>query len=184
MNEVWQIFSTHIPFLKFAFNFDIHAFVLMNNHYHLIASTPDWNLSDGMSYFQREISRELNRQGNRINRNFAGRYFKCNLKNSHHFLNCYKYVYQNPLRAGIVSRCELYPFSALHEIIGYRRTMIPIFDDQILFEPNLDAHLKWLNTLPLEEDVNSIRLALKKGVYNLRKNPSTKKPNRLEEGLL
>lgn len=184
MDDVWNTFENHLFFLKNAFDFEIHAFVLMNNHYHLLVSTPKINISDGMAYFQREVSRELNRKGNRINRTFAGRYFKCNLKKYHYFLNCYKYVYQNPVRAGLVAKCEHYPFSSLHGLLGFSQQNIPMSEDDLLFNGSVSNHLNWLNTPPDDGDLESMRNALKKGVLKFRKDPITRKDNRLESKLL
>ncbi len=75
MSEVWRIFESQLYFCKHAFNLKIYSFVLMSNHYHLILSAPDCNLSEAMQYFIREVSRELNRCGNRINRTFSSRFF-------------------------------------------------------------------------------------------------------------
>lgn len=180
MENVWEIFSNQLYFLHHAFKFKIHSFVLMANHYHLIVSTPDLNLSEGMAYFQRECSRELNRQGNRMNRTFAGRYFKSHLANEHYFSSCYKYVYQNPIRKGIVDRCENYRFSTLHGLLGQAHLIIPIVEDTLLFSQDLIEYLKWINEMPNPRDLESMRNALRRGVFKLRKRLDTCGPNTLE----
>ncbi len=58
--------------------------------------------------------------------------------------------------------------------------MIPVAEDEMLFEDQDGQHLKWLNELPSETDLESMRGALKKGEFKLRKDPATKKQNRLE----
>ena len=184
LDSVWETFSNHLYFLCRGFNFQIHSFVLMNNHYHLLASTPQLNISSGMAYFHREVSRELNKKGNRINRTFAGRYFKCHIGSFHYFMNCYKYVYQNPVRSGVVRQCESYPYSTLSGLLGLSRMEIPVVEDTLLFEDDLHNTLCWLNETPEKVDLDSMRSAINKGEFKLRKDLKTKKPNRLEMGLL
>ena len=184
MDLVWNIFSDYLFLLKFCFSFRIHSFVLMSNHYHMLISTPDQNLSVAMAYFHREISRQLNRHGNRINRTFAGRYRKCLIGNYHYFLNCYKYIYQNPIRSGQVDTAENYKFSTLNGKLGFNRLLVPVENDTLLFEGSLTENLTWINQVPQKDDLDSIRCALMKGKFKLREDLNTKKPNRLENSLL
>ena len=55
------IFGIYINVLEECikrFNIRVHAFVLMNNHFHMIVSTPDKNIGDFLKYFrQRSISK-------------------------------------------------------------------------------------------------------------------------------
>jgi len=184
MDDVWDIFTSQLYFLKFAFNFKIHNFVLMNNHYHLLVSTPDRNLSLGMAYFQREVSRSLNRQGNRINRTFAGRYFRSYIKKRHYFINCYKYIYQNPLQAGLCERVETYKYSSLSGLLGLTPQAIPLEEDSLLFDGNLMEHFNWLNERVSDTDWDHFGKALKRGTFQLGKEKSTNRANRLETELL
>lgn len=57
MNEVWDIFCHEITETHKKHNLLIHSFILMSNHYHLIASTPDSNISQCMQHFMRECGR-------------------------------------------------------------------------------------------------------------------------------
>ena len=184
MDSVWEIFCNQIYFCQRAFDLKIHSFVLMSNHYHLLVSTPQLNLSQAMAYLNRECSRDLNRLGNRINRTFAGRYNKSYLGSYHYFLNCYKYVYQNPLRANLVSRVENYKYSTLGGLLGSYPMLVPLVEDTILFEGDLQETLTWLNKAPEDRDLESIRNGLKHGRFQLRRDIMTRHQNRLEVELL
>jgi len=59
LDEAWDLFSNYLHFIHSAFEIKIHSFVLMSNHFHLIASDPNLNLSKAMGIFMKEI-------GNRI----------------------------------------------------------------------------------------------------------------------
>lgn len=184
MDETWEIFERWLYFSKHAFNLEIHSFVLMSNHYHMLVSTPDHNLILALTYFHRELSRDLNRCGGRINRNFSGPYFKCRLQSYHYFLNCYKYVYQNPVRAGLVDRAEDYKFSTLSGKLGKFPLLIPVVNDSLLFEGDLSKNLLWINKEIDPQDLDSMRGALKKSEFLLRKDLLTRKSNRLETAFI
>ncbi len=65
MDTVWNIFSEELYLTNKYYNLQINAFVLMNNHFHLIATTPDANISQCMQYFMKNVSLRLSRAGNR-----------------------------------------------------------------------------------------------------------------------
>lgn len=184
MDDVWRIFNEQLYLVNHAFNLQTHCFILMSNHYHWIASTPELNLSPAVGYFQREVSRQLNREGNRINRTFADRFFRSHIGNYHYYTNCYKYVYQNPLRAGLVERVEDYKYSTLNGKLGFNHLLIPVAPDTLLFDGDFAKQLEWLNRRPGKEDEETMRKALRRGIFSLPKDLNTKKPHRLESELL
>jgi len=47
-------------------NWAIHAYCLMDNHYHLLVETPDGNLSKGMRQLNGVYTRRFNRQHGRV----------------------------------------------------------------------------------------------------------------------
>ena len=52
----------------------IHAFALMDNHYHLVLETPRANLVDGMQWFQNTYTRRFNVKHKVCGHLFGGRY--------------------------------------------------------------------------------------------------------------
>ena len=74
--RVWEIFCEELTRTSNHHELLIHSFVLMSNHFHLIASTPKANISQCMQQFMQRSSRRLTKEGNRINETFAGRHFK------------------------------------------------------------------------------------------------------------
>jgi putative transposase len=160
MPEVWQIMSEQLHFLTHAYSVKIHAFVLMNNHYHLLMSTPEANLSDAMEWFGRETSRQLVKQSSRLNQTYGGRFFRSILKSNLYYLHAYKYLYANPLKAGLVSRVEDYPYSTLRGLLGFERQIFPMAEDTTLFE-NVEGTLQWLNRPVTEKNWESVRRALR-----------------------
>jgi REP element-mobilizing transposase RayT len=106
MEEVWTVMTEQLHFAHHAFNLRIRSFVLMSNHFHMLVSTPDSNLPQAMAFFMRETSREIIRRAGRINQAWGGPYSGSMLTQNSYFLNAYKYVYRNPVKAGLCRQCE------------------------------------------------------------------------------
>jgi len=186
LDLVWKILSEHLFLAHKFFNLKIHAFVLMPNHFHLICKTDGDTLGIALGYFMRETSKTLNFYTGRCNQNWGGRFYRCEITSPIYFINCYKYIYQNPVRAKMVSDCQSWPYSTLNGLIGKSHLFIPVAEDTILFSDDgklIEENLKWLNTLPKPENVDAIRLALKKRQFKLTKNKN-RTPHELETGLL
>lgn len=112
LHELWPIFLSTLCEAKFKFHFEIECFVLMSNHYHLLLRTPECNLDVIMHFFNMKLSRRIAVRTARINRIFGARYKWSLITSDKYLSNVYKYIYQNPLRAGVVKRVELYPYSS------------------------------------------------------------------------
>lgn len=122
-----------------------------------------------------ETSRELVRLGNRINQTYGGPHFRCLIKSHHYFLNAYKYLYYNPVAAGICENVLDYPYSTLHGQLGQGRLLIPVEEDLTLFN-DVEGTLAWLNTRPKKENWLAVRNALRRkefklGRYNFKVHP-------------
>jgi REP element-mobilizing transposase RayT len=183
IEEVWDIFSNYLHFIHHGFDVKIHSFVLMNNHFHLIVSTPSGNLNSAMNYLMRETSRMISKRAGRINQTYGGPYNWSLLKNSNYYIHCYKYVYRNPVEAGLVSLVESYPYSTLRGLLGFEHTIIPIENDVLLFNC-VETQLEWLNRpYPSEEIKADIRNATRKREFRFALDKS-QRPHQLETSLV
>jgi len=168
-----------------GFHLKIHSFVLMKNHFHCLASSPQANLSSAMNYFMRETSREITRLSGRVNQTYGGRYHRSLIPSDHYYMNAYKYIYQNPVRAKLSERVEEYGYSTLTGLLGIKKITIPLEEDRLLFTPSLDKGcLKWLNRIPEDEHVEEMRKALKRPYFKFNTVRKTNKPSQLENELL
>lgn len=179
MTEVWDIMSRQLRFIHLAYDVRIHSFVLMSNHFHLLISTPECNLNLAMWDFMKETSRALTRAGNRTNLTYGSRYFRCIVNRYHYFMHAYKYVYLNPVMAGICDVAEAYPFSTLYGLLGYSHLFIPVEEDTILME-DVVGTLAWLNRRPRLENWEAVKFAMQKSEFSLRKDSHTNKNHALE----
>ncbi|HEY8270273.1 MAG TPA: transposase [Pseudobdellovibrionaceae bacterium] len=177
MADVWDIFSNYIFFIQKAYNLEIHSFILMSNHFHMLLKTPEANLDRAMNYFLREVSKEIGRKSERTNQIFGGPYHRSLLKSEIYYYNAYKYVYQNPVRAGLCQQVEDYPYSTIRNLLGKQKSIIPISGDNIIGENPFTA-LKWLNQRLDDSTLDCIRRGLRKYEFKVQQDKNSGKlPN-------
>jgi REP element-mobilizing transposase RayT len=101
-----------------AYKTIVHAYVLMNNHYHLILETPEANLSKAMHYINTGYAAYYNAKHKRAGHLYQGR-FKAIIVDKDeylHYLSCY--IHLNPVRAGIVKYPRGYRYSSYSYFIS------------------------------------------------------------------
>lgn len=100
---------------------DVHAYVLMENHFHILA-TPDTDLAlpSMMQALGRSYVRYFNNRYKRSGTLWEGRYRCTVLQASRYVLACMAYLDLNPVRAGLVSRSSDYPWSSHGHYAGLR----------------------------------------------------------------
>jgi putative transposase len=162
--QLWTIYEDYLFLIQRLYDLEIHAFLLMNNHFHLLVRTPNANLPEAMRYFMRETSRVIGFESNRINHIYGGPYHSSLIDDSNYYFSVYKYILRNPIKAKICKNVEDYKFSTLHGLLGKSKLHITIIGNNELFE-NPYRTLKWLNDPPPSEKDDVIASALKRGVF-------------------
>jgi len=84
------------------FNWVIHAYCQMGNHYHLLIETPDGNLSKGMRQLNGVYTQRFNRSHGRVGHVFQGRYKALIVQKETYLQELARYIVLNPVRAGMV----------------------------------------------------------------------------------
>ena len=107
---------------------DVHAYVLMGNHLHLLL-TPrrDGALSLMMQAVGRSYVRAFNQAQGRTGTLWEGRYRSSLIQTERYLLTCMAYIDLNPVRAGMVGAPEDYPWSSHAHYIGrlHQRLLTP-----------------------------------------------------------
>lgn len=99
-------------------SWQVHAYCLMRNHYHLVLETPNANLVVGMTWLQSTYTIRLNHRHKLFGHVFSGRY-KAQLvegSGNGYLKTACDYVHLNPVRAGLLrseDRLVAYPWSSL-----------------------------------------------------------------------
>lgn len=100
------------------FDADIHAYCLMDNHYHLMIRTPGGNLQYIMKYINGVYTQYYNRTMQVDGPLFRGRYKAILIDAESYWLELSRYIHCNPLKARIVQKLEDYPWSSYSAYIG------------------------------------------------------------------
>ena len=96
------------------FGMDIHAYVLMTNHVHLLATPQRENsLSKTLQAVGRQYVRYFNHSYRRSGTLWEGRYKSSLVQSERYLLECYRYIELNPVRAGMVDDPADYRWSRL-----------------------------------------------------------------------
>jgi len=127
------------------FDLDIFAYVLMNNHYHLLVRTRRANLKKAMHWFGTTYTLRFNRRHLRSGHLFQGRYKSIIVENDAYLLQLSYYIHRNPLRAGIVRRLSDYRWSSYRVYAYGRKTPQWLTTDLILsqFGDDQDGHRRY-----------------------------------------
>ena len=104
--------------------FQVHAYCLMNNHYHLVVETPQGNLVAGMRWLQSAYTIRLNHRHQLFGHVFSGRYKALVVEGRGGYLRAVcDYVHLNPVRAELIApqaRLLEYPWSSFGSYLAAR----------------------------------------------------------------
>ncbi|MDZ7923652.1 MAG: transposase [Marinagarivorans sp.] len=92
---------------------DLHAYVLMTNHVHLlITPQKEESLAKALQMIGRYYVQYFNFTYQRTGTLFEGRYKATLIDSEHYLLSCYRYIELNPVRATMVAHPSEYPWSS------------------------------------------------------------------------
>jgi len=107
-----NIFLEVLAEAKDRFNWSIHAFCLMSNHYHLLIETPNSNLAKGMRHLNGVYTQRYNRFHKRVGHVFQGRYKAILVQKESYLLELARYIVLNPVRARMVRSAKDWEWSS------------------------------------------------------------------------
>ena len=116
------------------FNWVIHAYCLMTNHYHILVETPDANLSRGMRHLNGVYTQRFNGKHNRVGHLFQGRYKAILVDKDRYFLQLSRYVVLNPVRAHMVDKPEDWRWSSYLATVGLQKGFKGLATDAMLLQ--------------------------------------------------
>ena len=102
------------------FDLRLHAYVLMDNHYHLLIETRRAGLNRALRYLNGVYTQTFNRRHNRVGHLFQGRYKAILVEKESYLLELSRYIHLNPWRVkGSIDPIR-YPWSSLGSYVGAR----------------------------------------------------------------
>lgn len=162
--HVWFIMMRHLKRCHVEHGLGIHAFVLMGNHFHLLCHTPKENIDQCMHQFLRNTAVEIKNRAQMVSPLWDGRYRWSLIDSQNHYYQVYRYIFQNPIRAKLVTRVEEYQFSTLRKDLPF-----PLHSNVPMSFGGEEGELLWLNEKYEDEDLELIKMGLKKCQFNFDK---------------
>lgn len=123
-----------LRFVVKRYNWILHAYCLMSNHYHLLLETPEGNLSRGMRQLNGVYTQQFNKRHNRVGHVLQGRYKAILVDKDNYLLELCRYVVLNPVRAGLVKSPKEWQWSNYRETSGYGKGISCLTTDWILLQ--------------------------------------------------
>lgn len=100
------------------FNWVVHSYCLMSNHYHLMVQTIEGNLSNGMRQLNGHYTRKFNQRYGLVGHLFQGRFKAILVQKENYLLELSRYIVLNPVRAKMVQTPEQWPWSSFRCTAG------------------------------------------------------------------
>jgi len=114
------------------FQLEIHAYVLMENHYHLLIRTEEANLSRAIQWLGVSYSVWFNRKHQRFGHLFQGRFKNFLIEDDRYFTAVCLYIHGNPLRAHLINHISDYKWSSYQAYVDERRKVSWLTTELIL----------------------------------------------------
>ncbi|MEJ6122036.1 transposase [Vibrio sp. 2-Bac 85] len=113
-DDDFELFLAILADVCDRYNWVVHAYCLMTNHYHLLVETLDANLSKGMRHLNGVFTQSMNRRHGRVGHLFQGRYKAILVDKDVYLL----YIVLNPIRAKMVNSPDEWLWSSWHCMLG------------------------------------------------------------------
>ena len=138
--ERWKYFAAALFKLQREQDFTAHAFVLLDTHFHLLFSTAALDEDLLARHFHEILNGLINQTWDALHTPL----FCEPVPGLTYYRNAYKYIYRNPIEAGLCFRAEDYEYSSLHWLLGRGAGPAPVIDNMgLVFAPV--RILDWLN---------------------------------------
>ena len=109
----YLVYLDHLRELSQRHGCEIHAYCLMTNHVHLLA-TP--RAANACALLMKNLGQRyvqyVNRSRERTGTLWEGRFRSCIAQSERYVMACYRYIELNPVRAGMVARAGDYRWSS------------------------------------------------------------------------
>ena len=143
--------------VKLRTSFELFAYCLMGNHYHLLLRNEDESIPTALIHqLNSSYATWYNKKYERCGHLFQDRFASEPVDSDSYFLSCVRYIVQNPLKAGLCERISDYEFSSALDYISGREGLT----DCSLFAAMLDnEHVEeFLSMRPTEWHIDIERI--------------------------
>ncbi|MCB9747821.1 MAG: transposase [Candidatus Omnitrophica bacterium] len=130
-----QSFLNSLTKYKGLFSFRLYAFVIMDNHIHLMIEADEhFNISKVMQRILLSYSAKYRRKYKYVGHVWQGRFVSFNVSGDHYVEECLQYIHRNPVKAGIVDVEADYRWSSARFYVKRK-----VVSDGLLYDLDLDG---------------------------------------------
>jgi len=117
-DEDRQRFLSVLEQVVSRFHLRLHAYCLMDNHYHLVLETPQGNLSSALRHLNGLYTQAFNRRHDQVGHVLQGRFKAILVDRDSYLLELCRYVVLNPVRAKMNRKPDTYRWSSYRASAG------------------------------------------------------------------
>ncbi len=99
------------------YDFTIHAYVLMSNHYHLLLENTRENLSAGMRQINASYAQYYNKKYRRVGHLWQDRFKSWYVFDDNYLFMLFRYLEFNPIEAQMSKKVGEYNYTLMHDIL-------------------------------------------------------------------
>jgi putative transposase len=141
----WVFVQKKLADISRLYEVEVQALVMMDTHLHLLIST----FGKNENFFCEELQKALCETAHLQNLSEP-------ILNYSQYLNTYKYLFRNPVEAGLCAKVEDYPYSTLYYLLGKGFLHFSVQDQLGLIQNPLQI-LRWLNT-DIDYKISQVKL--------------------------
>ncbi len=99
------------------YDFVVHSYVIMDNHYHLLLENKRENLSAGMRQINSTYAQYFNKKQKRIGHLWQDRFKSWYIFDENYLFTLFKYLELNPIEAKITKKVGEFRYTLMHDIL-------------------------------------------------------------------
>ncbi len=131
-DEDRRSFLLYVAQASLKFGVEIHAYCLLDNHYHLLVRSRDGDLSGAMKHVGQKYTQHFNRRHGRDGALFRGRFHSVLVESGEHLDELVRYIHLNPTAGRPEIASVAHQWSSLSGYLGYTASESWLFEDEIL----------------------------------------------------
>lgn len=127
----YRRFLVNLERFRCPLNYNIYAYCLLPNHFHLLLQIDKINLSKIMQILLTAYTMYINKKYGRVGHIFQGRFQSIIVEKETYLLQVHRYIHLNPLKAGLVADLKMYPWSSYSHYLS-QENGIPLIDTSLV----------------------------------------------------
>jgi len=113
-----SIFLESLTAAAERYGLQVHAYCLLDNHFHLLLLSERGLLSDGMRFLTARFTQRINYRDGRDGPIFRGRFRSIMIESDAHLVRVSRYIHRNPIEAALARSPEDWAWSSAAAYLG------------------------------------------------------------------